>query len=174
MRDRQTPRPVPSDGLHFAVDVPDRGLTHWRLPFPIYSARLLAGWSQVDDTAVGDAKMAEVEKVWRLGGAAVGLCWADPDRELEAVWGDDLHAYGDAVLSELQADGWTVSQLAELYPALFRRLSASVTVSAKEVSDRVGFSAARRGPFLSGRWISAFTSWAATRSGSGASRARSR
>jgi len=157
MRARATPRQTPPDeGNHLRIEVDGRGITHWRLPFPVLLARLQKqimstdieriGRTDVGDAEQVDAVLDDAVDLWCVAGAAVGLCWHDLDHDLDSERRNhpDLMQYGEAVLEELHDAGWTAQQIGQVYPRL---LAAVVRVMppASEVAGRMGFSGARMG-----------------------------
>ncbi len=147
MRRRTHPRQIPPGSNYFVVEVPDQGAVDFRLPFPVRLAKLT---TLLRDAGLGDtegaddlSKLDTALDVWMVGGAAIGLCWSHRDLDLDTdrrAFGRDLLSYGEAVLEELYDAGWSMASLSALYPALFKRISASL-ISASEVAERVGFSA---------------------------------
>tara|TARA_R110000787_G_scaffold73603_2_gene164050 strand:- start:4789 stop:5241 length:453 start_codon:yes stop_codon:yes gene_type:complete len=146
MRDRRRPKTIPPDHAnYFALDVEGRGETWWRVPFPIFIAPLLQ--AHADAVLRDQSSLERAMETMMVAGAAIGLCWCDPERELHAgkrEHGSDLIGYGEAVLDELHDDGWTAAQVGEVAPAIIKRITAAAATANSEVQARVGFSRARR------------------------------
>lgn len=143
MRTRATPRSIPTTPNRFTLDLPGVGLTHWRLPFPVYLRPLLsAGAQKVDGESQDDAAI----RMYEVGGAAIGRCWDSPTHDLDAPHSDDLRAYGRSVLEELADAGWGLDAVSAALPELFGRLSDAAFPRASEVASRAGFSEAPPAP----------------------------
>lgn len=147
MRERKTPRRIPEGKPnYFVFEVPDKGEHHFRLPFPVWAARLTellrsSGIAKLSDTDAAVRHLDTATEVWLCGGAAIGLCWHHRTLDLETDRRDfdgDLRAYGEAVLEELWEEGYGVEHLRGLYPELVGRLTRSL-VSREEVQKRAGF-----------------------------------
>jgi hypothetical protein len=142
MRPRQIPRRIPPDAPHYwPIDVGERE-TWWRLPFPVYVGPLFAAHDKAH--AKGQDPLDLALDVYMVLGAAIGLCWADVDQDLETPRSRDVVAYGEAVIEELHEAGWTLAEVAEVGRVILGRLSDSLRIAADEVADRVGFTSVPR------------------------------
>ena len=141
---RQTPRKIPEDNpIYFKIPVSGHGELDWRLPFPLYLVRVTEMLREIN--AGKTKQLDKALDIWIVGGAAIGLCWAHKDYDLETVPSRDLVTYGEAVLNELHESGWQMSDLSVLYTSLIKRIAASLAVTGQEVEDRAGFSEAQKG-----------------------------
>lgn len=147
MRLRPSPLPTPPDKpVWFALDLPGRGVHDLRLPWPVYTAavfRLLqeAGITELMDPAVAARRPGAQAAVWRACGVAIGTAWQHREQALDAdvdAFGDDLAAYGAAVMDELHEEGYSGTEIAALHGAVIRRMSESLH-SSEEVAKRAAF-----------------------------------
>ena len=82
-------------------------------------------------------------------GAMIGVCWAHKWIDLETSrkafdrGPEGLLSFGDSVLDELHEAGYSVSEISTIVSQVGSRVFESLIPSAKEVDERVGFSAPR-------------------------------
>ena len=148
MRSRPVPRPSPpaDSPIHFSVVLPQRGEHGFRLPFPVYTAsvfRLLnaAGIVEMMDPEIAAARPSAQIAVWRACGVAIGTAWHHSTVDLEtdiATYGDDMDAYGLAVMEELHEAGYGGSEIRDLHNTVIRQMTASLH-RGTEVDARKGF-----------------------------------
>lgn len=105
------------------VDLPDKGPHHMRAPAPSKAAR-------VRDFRAGRSGSAETTGLEQAA-LFVGLAWRHPVLELEVSYphpDDDaaLASYADAVWLELEAEGYTVSDVMRLSAAVLRHVNGRI------------------------------------------------
>jgi hypothetical protein len=143
-RSESAPAPDPIEYPWFAVDVPGKGVHHFKGMSPIKNMRfvreLTGGTGKID--AAADPLGAAVEQ-WAYFGAAIGRCWAHESLALESAESDysTLLEYGEAVSDELHAAGYSPQDQNALALPVLAGMGGMKT-GAKEVADRADFSAA--------------------------------
>lgn len=142
--------------LYFHADLP-RGRQDFRLPHDgvktiVYGLlqrcdfNILSSAKEENEPAHEQApgdigwavKMAPFVEAW---GVVIGACWANVDYDLSVDRGllfDDVAAYADEVLMELQEAGYTQEDLATLFWVCFGKFMES-SVSPKEVAATADF-----------------------------------
>jgi hypothetical protein len=146
---RKLPDPV-SPPL-FAVDVEDRGEHIFCSMDPVTAAEFFAEMADSGVTALtaddgAGAVYAMTARQWRVGGAAIGVCWHHQTIDLESSPADhgSFMSLGGAVIKELHAEGYSIEQQSQLLSGVVKQMGG-VRVTAKEVESRVDFSAAPAG-----------------------------
>ncbi len=89
------------------------------------------------------AALLAAPQVLDLVAAFVGLCWADPARQLESDQEAAIEEYGARVAEELHEAGWKLTHLAGAGLALGRELAAGLELDA-EVREQAAFFLERR------------------------------
>lgn len=154
MLPRDTPRPpVKAHSPRYAtVDLGDHGPHPLRGPTFAGDDLLgrLAEESAADWTAP-DGSPARLRQMSPMMGAAVGSLWWHPDLDLEAVqprWTAptaDWLAFGEQVCDEMVEQGYTLSDLVDLYLGSMRLVNAGISV-VQEADTRADFSSAPEEP----------------------------
>ena len=136
---RQTPRVVP-DRPHYITTTTDTlGEVNWRLPSPAHGALLVQlisseGLAEKLEGVSKDKKGAlasfgqDMFKLYAAQGATVGLTWFNINMDLEtkrADYSNDLKGlqdYGSAVYEELYEEGWSASEVVDIWGDLFPKV----------------------------------------------------
>jgi len=156
MRTRQEPLTSGQNANLFQLQI-DGEQHHFEVPYPLDALDLLTLFDEagLGDFAKGSREggplpaelLRKTKGLWTLGGAAVGLCWAHPELELEAELPDGEDAgrlvpYGRKVLQELHRAGYRPAFVTAVLPELLGKLSGSVVTGDKlqEASARADFS----------------------------------
>lgn len=150
MKQANPARTIPDRPIYFSVEVPDRGVHHFRVPRPSVVGRLLRPmiesgiWTDSDEIDPLAAELTE-EAV----GAALGTCWAHASLDLETRrrdyprGPDGLLDYGAEVLSELHEAGYTTEQLEPMISEVGSKLIVANLPRPQEVDEQVNFTATK-------------------------------
>lgn len=122
---------------HFVVELPGKGPHPLRAPTPSRASRV----RDFRATRAGSPETTGQEQAVLF----VGLAWRHPVLEFEAVYpsqDDDaaLAAYAEAVWFELEAEGYTVSDVMRMSAATLRHVNARIQeyVEAAKLEDFFG------------------------------------
>jgi len=148
MHTRQTPRTIPDKPNYWTLTLGDKGAHGFRDPLPVYKGLIGGALTDADFAKIAAAAKdgritTSTVDVWAITGAVIGLCWYDATRDLDAGsirdHGGDLMAYGEAVLYELQDEGYTDADVGPVLSAFLKR-ALPVDELAKEAMARADFS----------------------------------
>lgn len=103
----------------------------------------IGGRVAAGDSLLGLLLMAD--EVLPLLAGVVGMCWADPLLEIEAMRdpGEPLEAYGARVVEELHEEGWQMQHLVLTAVSVFDQVQKSALID-KEVAARLAFLVPKR------------------------------
>jgi hypothetical protein len=117
-----------ADPHSFTIEIPGRDPVLCRMPWAPTVARLQA---LLGETA------GDVEAEWLAWGAAIGVL---RDGVPGPSKGQKLAEYGEAVLGDMHAQGWTLRDLTRLRISVARHLRDEIHIDPEEVKQRLGFS----------------------------------
>jgi hypothetical protein len=155
MHPRETPRTIPDLPHYYDVQLTDALRVTFRTPSPVVFAKLARVVPPEVLGALLVARKGDLRSVFAvqdklpalvsLLGAVVGLAWHDADRDLDAdVDALGFLAFGDAVVEELHEAGVGAVQVVNLATAILAEILGDLA-TAKEASETIPFSVARRG-----------------------------
>jgi hypothetical protein len=143
MKPRHTVLPAPAEtsARHWTVDLADKGVHLFRTPYYGVGSEIL-DWintHHVDPAADTRTLQQKTAQLLPLFGAVFGACWHHREMELEAtppskLTAEALHAYGLAVIAEMEDADYTLPELFDLWsavkPEFDRRISAVYVLGA--------------------------------------------
>ncbi len=151
MRDRATPRDIPSRAPYVVVELPGREPHDLRIPSLMAVSKIVQRLDSLHIAAImglrGDADnthavigiMREVgPELAALLGALIGHSWCHRTLDLETESHSDPLVYGEAVYEELHSAGYSFEHLLLLGLTIVRALWDQSQLSA-EVSKRAAF-----------------------------------
>lgn len=155
---RDTPRDTDRPNM-VSVDLPN-GMHHFRLPSMLTVAKILksAGAKNTvgllalgalikagnPQAAIQTLKESGAEGLSMMG-ALIGVSWYHAHKDLEAVRGENLLAYGEAVYEELHGEGYDPVKIMLLTGFLTTAIAETIEFD-KEVADRLGFTVPEKEP----------------------------
>ncbi len=145
MKDRTEPLSLPAEPgyPYFTVTLDGKGLHHFTSLDPVTAMEFYADTAELGVDGIEVSKLRKSAQEWRVGGAAIGLCWSHADKALSAFRADfdSLLDFGAAVIRELQQAGYTVADQGALMAAVISGMGG-VQTTPEEVQSRAGFTEA--------------------------------
>lgn len=149
MNPRTNPRKVPDNNRYWAVELSTFGRIDFRLPYYADAVELLEYVGEATSDSDSDGlTLKQIIELLPSMGAVIGRCWYCVDKDLDAVFDDDLGAFGREVADELQDQGLDLHTIVAVFNVVVRELSDRLLPieGAQEVRD---FSAAPQAPSTS-------------------------
>lgn len=142
----------PENPNHFTIKLSRGREIQCELPFPLDATEWLkyladSGLDKLDKEKDGMKAMGSLDKLYLVGAAGVGLCWRDPEMELqtEFMTAESMEAYAKSIMRELHGAGWSYPDYNSCATALMKYVVSSMNgVTPEAITAQADFSEARR------------------------------
>lgn len=154
MKPRATPLIVPANSRYWTVDLPNKGVHTFRHPqYGVGAAAVqaLAAYRRANPLPEGTERTYRVEAADLVvpAGLILGVCWYHPLHALETPLPkkhtpEEMLAFADAVVDELQEAGYNLLDLIELFGGVMPEMQKRQDIVAM-ADARATFSEPQRG-----------------------------